>query len=167
MVVICALGHMLDSFLASKQLSSQRVHSIFDDRRKKEVKISLYLHHLFKYSRYSEECFILALILLDKAVAKTPCLVLDKLNIHRLIAVALILAYKILEDSGFNTQHFGKVSHIPVTEVKSLEKQFLEYLNYELFVNADSFKRYSDKLHLYYQTNISQAQASKLDLGDL
>jgi hypothetical protein len=157
MVLICAIGHMLDSFLARTQLSSSRPHSIFDDRRKKETKISAYIRYLFKYSRYSEETFILALILLDKALANEASLSLDKLNTHRLFATALMLSYKYLEDSRFNTQHFSKVSHIPITEVISLEKQLLKLLNFELFVDEGSFQRYLDKLNVFYQSNMQDS----------
>ena len=59
---------------------------------------------------------------------------------------ALILASKFLQDRNFSNKAWSKISSVPVNEINTREREFLEMTNWALEVKQDLFRGWSDAM---------------------
>jgi hypothetical protein len=62
-----------------------------------------------KYAACSGECFVLALVYIDRIIQSNPTFVVNSLNIHRLLITSVMLAAKFFDDQYFNNAYYAKV----------------------------------------------------------
>ncbi len=82
-------------------------------------------------------------------VDKNQIYVLTSRNIHRLIAVAFMLACKYLDDYYFSNKVYAQYSGLPLSELNALELEFLFRINFQLFISP---KQYED-LQAFFNIN--------------
>ena len=92
-----------------------------------------------KYASSSPECFVLALVFIDRLIARNT-LLLTSFNVHRIIISAVMLAAKFFDDQYFNNSYYAKVGGVPTNEVNSLELEFLFSVNFSLQVTTEVFE---------------------------
>lgn len=109
------------------------------------ISILQYLERIHKYSSCSTECFVLALIYIDRLIQRNNFIVTD-LNVHRVVITAVLLAAKFFDDSYYNNAYYAKVGGVPVTEMNGLELEFLFFVQFSLHVNPELFMRYRNEL---------------------
>lgn len=64
------------------QTNSSQPNTIFQTKKIPKISLHSYLQRIANFAKCSENCFVLALIYLDRITEKTP-LVLNPYNIHR------------------------------------------------------------------------------------
>jgi len=99
-----------------------------------------------KYAACSGECFVLALVYIDRIIQSNPNFVVNSLNIHRLLITSIMLAAKFFDDQYFNNAYYAKVGGVPCHEVNSLEVEFLFMSNFTLFVTKETYRQYYSEL---------------------
>ena len=77
---------------------SQRGVSKFHALRPPAISIKDYLQRVAKYAACSGECFVLALVYIDRIIQSNPTFVVNSLNIHRLLITSIMLAAKFFDD---------------------------------------------------------------------
>lgn len=112
-------------------------------------------HSIHKYASCSKECFILALIYIDRLIQRNNFL-LTELNVHRVVITAVLLAAKFFDDAYYNNAYYAKVGGVLVEEMNNLECQFLFKIDFSLRVLPDDFEKYSVEL-------ISHSSAGGMD----
>jgi hypothetical protein len=100
---------------------------------------------IHKYSSCSNECFILALIYIDRLIQRNNFL-LTELNVHRVVITAILLAAKFFDDAYYNNAYYSKVGGVLVSEMNGLEVDFLFRINFSLHVTPDVFDKYRAEL---------------------
>jgi len=137
------------------------------------ISILQYLERIHKYASCSTECFILALIYIDRLIQRNNFL-LTELNVHRVIITAILLAAKFFDDAYYNNAYYAKVGGVLVTEMNSLEVEFLFRINFSLHVTSEVFSRYHAELISHAvgtpdtsALNAVLANASKRVFGEL
>lgn len=120
--------------------------SKFHALRPPPITIQDYLDRIAKYSCCSEECFVLALIYIDRLIQCNPSFLVNSLNVHRIIITSVMLAAKFFDDHYYNNAYYGKVGGVSNTEVNSLEIEFLFMVNFNLFVATDEYNVYNQRL---------------------
>ena len=139
------------------------------------IELRDYLHRVLKYACCSGECFILALIYIDRLIATNPSFIVNSLNIHRLLITAVMLAAKFFDDQYFNNvciivdligelisklliikfsliyicisqEYFAKIGGISTDECDALELDLLFMINFTLYVNTDTYLMYHTEL---------------------
>jgi Cyclin len=110
------------------------------------------LERLNKYASCSPECFVLALVYIDRLIQKNT-LLLTSLNVHRIIITSLMLAAKFFDDAYFNNAYYAKVGGVPTVEINALELEFLFSINFSLHVSTDVFERYFAELTAHMSCN--------------
>ncbi|PVZ99994.1 hypothetical protein BB558_003982 [Smittium angustum] len=65
-----------------------------------------------------------------------------------IITVSLMLASKFLEDNTFTSKTWSKVSSIPLNKLLLMQSEFLEALNYRLYVDPPEYSNWESKLIL-------------------
>jgi hypothetical protein len=102
-------------------------------------------HRVLKYASCSNECFILALIYIDRLIQRNNFL-LTELNVHRVVITAILLAAKFFDDAYYNNAYYAKVGGVLVSEMNGLEVDFLFRINFSLHVTPDVFEKYRAEL---------------------
>jgi Cyclin len=103
------------------------------------------LCRIHKYASCSNECFILALIYIDRLIQRNNML-LSELNVHRVVVTAVLLAAKFFDDAYYNNAYYAKVGGVLVSELNGLEVDFLFRINFSLHVPPEEFEKYRCEL---------------------
>eukprot|EP00979_Chaetoceros_neogracilis_P007515 scaffold1588_cov206-Chaetoceros_neogracile.AAC.3 len=109
------------------------------------ISIKQYLGRVHKYASCSTECFILALIYIDRLIQRNN-FILSELNVHRVCITAVLLAAKFFDDAYYNNAYYAKVGGVLVSEMNGLEVEFLFRINFSLHVTPEVFVKYQDEL---------------------
>mmetsp|Transcript_1914 Transcript_1914/g.2726 ORF Transcript_1914/g.2726 Transcript_1914/m.2726 type:complete len:223 (-) Transcript_1914:297-965(-) len=120
--------------------------SKFHALRPPGITIRDYLERIAKYAACSGECFVLALVYIDRIIQSNPSFVVNSLNIHRLLITSVMISAKFFDDQYFNNAYYAKVGGVPCKEMNSLEVEFLFLTNFSLFVTYDTYKQYHTEL---------------------
>lgn len=139
---------------SSSELAQQE-QTHFHAQRAPAIGILQYLERIHKYASCSKECFILALIYIDRLIARNDFL-LTELNVHRVVITAVLLAAKFFDDAYYNNAYYAKVGGVLVEEMNNLECQFLFKIDFSLRVLPEVFEKYNAEL-------ISHSSALGLD----
>lgn len=109
------------------------------------IGVEAYLDRVHKYASCSNECFILALIYIDRLIERNNFL-LTELNVHRVVITAILLAAKFFDDAYYNNAYYAKVGGVLVSELNGLEVDFLFRINFSLHVQPEVFAKYKAEL---------------------
>jgi len=150
--VLCRLCERNDRFIIN-HAPVTRFHTL----RAPQITVKAYLNRIAKYSICSEECFILALIYIDRLIKYNKNFLVNSLNVHRLIITSIMLAAKFFDDQYFNNAYFGKVGGVSCKEINLLEIEFVFMINFNLYVETEMYETYNKRL-------MSHAQPSKKDV---
>lgn len=71
---------------------------------------------------------------------------LTALNVHRVVITAVLLAAKFFDDAYYNNAYYAKVGGVLVSEMNSLEVEFLFRINFSLRVVPEVFQKYRAEL---------------------
>lgn len=116
------------------------------------ISVADYLQRLLRYMYCSDECYVLALIYLDRIRERTTWLEVNSRSIHRLFLTGVVVAAKFFEDKYYKNSYYCKVGGISNQELNSLEYNFLRYLDFNLYVSEDEYTRYFDTLMTFAHT---------------
>lgn len=151
--IITVLSEVLDRlcdrnnrYLADNEDRHESLVTRFHALRPPTIDIKYYLQRISKYSNCSEECFVLALIFIDRLIRANEKFLVTSLNVHRLIITAVMIAAKFFDDQYFNNAYYGKVGGVACREMNLLEIEFLFMLNFNLFVELSEYEVYSERL---------------------
>lgn len=142
-VLSCVLGRLVMTNDANPD--SNTVLTKFHALRAPNISIKDYLERIYKYSACSPECFILALVYIDRLIARNG-IALNSLNVHRIIITMVMLAAKFFDDLYFNNKFFARVGGVPRAELDALELEALFAINFSLHVPTEVFEKYHSEL---------------------
>ena len=146
MTVISAVTSMLETFLEHTANDRDSTATYFHTSRPPNISIRLYLKRLEDYMKCSEETYILALIYLDRITARENNFIINSYCIHRLFLSGLVVAAKFFEDKYYKNSYYSRVGGITNSELNMLELQFLQLIDFKLFVSTDEFENYRNTL---------------------
>ncbi|KAL8450485.1 hypothetical protein Emag_003175 [Eimeria magna] len=106
------------------------------------ITVSDYVERLARFFQCSRECFILALIYIDRLLQSNKHVWLCPLNVHRLVVTALMVAVKFADDTFYSNAYYAKVGGLPVKEINYLEATLLRMLRFRLHVLPCEFERF-------------------------
>lgn len=143
-VLGCVLKQLCDrnDHLQDNTAGLSKFHAL----RPPVISIKDYLLRIAKYAACSGECFVLALVYIDRIIQSNPNFVVNSLNIHRLLITSVMLAAKFFDDQYFNNAYYAKVGGVPRGEMNSLEVEFLFMTNFTLFVPTEQYRQYYTEL---------------------
>ena len=117
----------------------------FVSKKIPSITINDYIERLLKYSKVSEDIFILALIYIDR-ICRNHKINLNYNNIHKLILASFIVTIKFHEDDYYSLTFYAKLGGIPKKEIVILEYEFLKLIDFDLFVETELFDKYNNNL---------------------
>ncbi|KAI7862310.1 cyclin-domain-containing protein [Spinellus fusiger] len=115
------------------------------------INIYSYLSRILKYCPCSNECFLSLLVYFDRmskqALASTGRpFAIDSYNIHRLVIAGVMVSSKFFSDVFYTNIRYARVGGLPVSELNSLELEFLKLNDFNLSVSTADLQRYGDQL---------------------
>jgi len=138
---VAGLGAVLEKLCQQQTPDSGRL-TRFDAVRAPTISIQDYLTRLHLYFGCSAECFVLALVYVDRIVLTQPTFVVSHLNIHRIVLAATTIAAKFLDDVYYSNSYYGKVGGVRTKELNLLEARLLEMLQWKINVTREEYSQY-------------------------
>jgi hypothetical protein len=129
----------------------------FQSSYEPDVSVEYYIQRIFKHSKCSDSCLVIMLVYIDRLI-ESQGLVLTMLNAHRVIITSLMVAAKYHDDLFYNNAYFAKLGGISLSELNMLEVEFLQMLNFSMFVDPIVFEKYQIQLQnfqAYVQSQFS------------
>jgi hypothetical protein len=144
--LIATLGSVFEEMLEEAAKLPNNIVTDFHAKTVPSIGIRDYMARLSKFAHCSSECFIFALIYIDRFTEKHPNFVINAFNVHRLFITSLVVATKFFDDRYYNNEYYAKVGGVSNAEINMLEIKFLHSLNYKLHVSPKTFYEYRSRL---------------------
>eukprot|EP00499_Haloplacidia_sp_CaronLabIsolate_P012247 CAMPEP_0196772278 /NCGR_PEP_ID=MMETSP1104-20130614/2147_1 /TAXON_ID=33652 /ORGANISM="Cafeteria sp., Strain Caron Lab Isolate" /LENGTH=255 /DNA_ID=CAMNT_0042142411 /DNA_START=173 /DNA_END=937 /DNA_ORIENTATION=+ len=140
--IVRILASVLDRLVSSNDASGEGQEiTRFHAQRVPSISVHDYLSRVQKYSACSAECFVLALIYIDRLIQMNS-FVVNSLNVHRVIITSVMLGAKFFDDQYYNNAYYARVGGVPTSEMNALEIEFLFLVNFSLHVTPEAYRNY-------------------------
>lgn len=113
--------------------------------RAPSISVKSYLERIAKYANCSGECFVLALVYIDRLIQRNN-FVINSLNVHRILITSVMLAAKFFDDHYYNNTYYAKIGGVPRNEMNLLELEFLFLVNFSLYLDPNEYQKYHSEL---------------------
>lgn len=138
--------------ILTRRISSADVSQMPPWRRccfhSKESELSLadYATRTFWYFECSTPCLVLALIYLDRLLARSPTVALTSETSQRLFLTSLLMAAKFNDDETalYPNDFYADVGSVAVDELNAMEKRFCKLIDWQFCVKQEEYLRYVD-----------------------
>ena len=99
-----------------------------------------FLQRILKYVKIEFSTLIIAMIYIDRICKEK--VFLNEFNIHRIMVIAIYMAYIYNEDCVYDNNYLALVSGLNKADMVTLEEDFLDLIEFNLFVSEDTFEKY-------------------------
>jgi hypothetical protein len=142
--VIASTVSIIDRIVATENGNRTTQLALFIATRKPTISIEQYAKRIATKSGCSEACFVYAVVMAERLLSRgvTIC----SMNVHRLLLVMLMVAVKFLEDDYYNNEAFAKIGGVSNEEINALELEFLDFLDYDIWVCQEDFEVYKQRM---------------------
>jgi len=155
------LQEMIDSaFKNYTDVNEIPVKSKFHAQKLPSISIKDYLKRFAKFSNCHEDVFVYLMIYLDKIGENVPDFELDSFNALRVVLMSMVMAVKFYDDYYYRNEYYAKIGGVPLTEFNELEREYLlNYIDFGLYVNVESYAEYYEDLIKYHQDKSSEKES--------
>lgn len=160
LIIVRVLAAVLERLVATNEsisIADPGKVTKFHAMKAPGISIQSYLERVHRYASCSNECFILALIYIDRLIQRNNFL-LTELNVHRVVITSILLAAKFFDDAYYNNAYYAKVGGVLVSEMNGLEVDYLFRINFSLHATPEEFDRYRSEL-LSHSSIVVEPQA--------
>ena len=99
-----------------------------------------YLRRILIFIKFDISTLIFAMIYIDRICREK--VFLNEFNIHRIMLISIYMAYIYNEDCVFNNEYLALVSGLSKAEMMTLQEDFLDLIEFNLFVSDEVFEQY-------------------------
>lgn len=103
-----------------------------------------YFEMCVKALKLEENLVILVLMNLDKLLVKN--FILTQQNVKRVLFTCIVITHKFYEDDVYTNKDLSEIGGISEKELLLLENEFLEIIEYKLFISDESFIKYKREM---------------------
>ncbi|CAG8523684.1 19331_t:CDS:2 [Rhizophagus irregularis] len=97
-------------------------------------------------TQVSHSVILLSLLYIHRMKINNPTIKGQNGSEYRTFTVALMLANKFLDDNTYTNKTWSEVTNIPVSEINTMEMEFLSSLDYELYVSERQYFEWVKKM---------------------
>ena len=126
--------------LQSPRPEDETINCFFYGEKRPKIALDRYLGRLVRYlDSFSEDvpgpdsmgilCLLGACVLIDR-IASRNRFDLDAMNTHRMFMIAVLVAFKVLDDEPCSNEYYSGVGGVELAELNHLEIQFLKTLDF-------------------------------------
>ena len=99
-----------------------------------------YIRRILYFVKLDISTVIIAMIYIDRICKEK--VFLNEFNIHRILIISIYIAYTYNEDVIFDNNYLSLVSGMNKNEILALEEDFLDLIDFNLFVNDEEYEQY-------------------------
>lgn len=143
------------------QDQDQNYRSCFHSSRVPSISLWDYVRRFAKYSICSEECFIIAMVLMDRYVYRTKVPITLR-NVHRLYITAMTLSVKLRDDSYYSNAYYASIGGVLNGELNVLELELLDTVQWFTWVERSVYDAYMQRLEELFYAAMPQGAPSPL-----
>lgn len=166
--LISLISSLFNEILDETDLIQNAIKTKFTSKSKPTIAIKDYLSRIMNFFKCSQETLILAMIYIDRVTESISHFVLNSLNIHRsvnfykkyninffcrILVTSVTIAAKFFDEIYYTNAYYAKVGGLSLKELNLLEIEFLNLIDYRLYVDSDIFFQYRQKILLCNQSN--------------
>lgn len=128
--------------------------TVFSGKLPVEISPSRYIKGLVKNFETSPGVVVIMLIYIErllekmdyeyKAIGGIHQMLFTSYNAHRIILTAYLIAQKYWEDKNYRLASIARLGGIDQDELIFLESEFLNFIEFNLYVDQDTFTRYAE-----------------------
>jgi hypothetical protein len=136
----------------------------FVGRAPSETDIYNFCKNIIFRSKMEKECSIICLIYIERMIQRTGLYINEK-NWKKLTLISLIIGSKVWDDESYENIHFSKVfTRYPLREINSMERLFLELIEYNVGIKKSEYARYYFILRTFAEKNNRSFPLKPLDV---
>jgi len=109
--------------------------------RKPPISIKSYVARLLQYAPCNRECFLMALIYMDRLIIRRG-IMMNSMNVHRLFLISVMMASKFCDDQPCDNVYFATVGGVSVEELNVMELDFLTMIEFHINVSVPEFEAF-------------------------
>lgn len=144
--IVQVLAAVLQKLIEANDNRPDTAHiTKFHALRAPSISVKSYLERIAKYANCSGECFVLALVYIDRLIQRNN-FVINSLNVHRILITSVMLAAKFFDDHYYNNTYYAKIGGVPRNEMNMLELEFLFLVNFTLYLDPNEYQKYHTEL---------------------
>ena len=102
-----------------------------------------------KIFKINDNILVLIMMYIDKIIANGNFILCEK-NINKLFYTCLMITQKYYEDNSFNNKTFANLVRLNCDELLKMEIEFMNMINFELFIKDEDFEKYKEKITKFY-----------------
>ena len=99
-----------------------------------------YIRRILYFIKLDISTVIIAMIYIDRICKEK--VFLNEFNIHRILIISIYIAYTYNEDIIFDNNYLSLVIGMNKNEILALEEDFLDLIDFNLFVNDEEYEQY-------------------------
>ena len=144
--VVTIYGCIVSNYISGNDPYSSRLRNTpFHSMYLPPLSIKDYMERIYRYFNCSAECYILSLIYIDRLI-HSDSFIMNGFSAYRVVLTSLMLSAKFFDDVYFTNAYYAEIGGIPVTELNSLEVDFLCRIHFSLSVSPQEYQRYYNDL---------------------
>jgi hypothetical protein len=159
-VFVSSLVSALENFVCKDSQYTSTDLTRFHSPRVPTISIRQYVERIVTYAPCTVECFVVALVYLDRLVRNQGNMFINVRTVHRIFITSVLLAAKYCDDIYFNNKYYARVGGISCPEMNALELEFLFRCKFECNVSAVEFDSYS---HILYEPTVQNIPRLSFD----
>ncbi|CAD8072609.1 unnamed protein product [Paramecium primaurelia] len=144
------ISYILEEFIDEPKVLKFQ-NPLFDSECIPSVTLENYLIRIKRCAKCSEECFIIAIIYLERIQELNQELQFNRQNIHRFFIIAIVLAIKFHDDDIFMNEYYARVGGISLQDLNGMEKCFLNLLNFQFYVYEETYYQYLNRKKINFR----------------
>ena len=114
------------------------------------IVIEKYIDRFVKYTQTQIDLLITTIIILDRFLRLNDNICINHYNKHRLFAAAFVCTYKFFDDIYYSNYDLAKIAGISLSELNSLEREFLFNINFALYTSPDIVEKTLRDINMLY-----------------
>ncbi|KAK7692961.1 hypothetical protein QCA50_004602 [Cerrena zonata] len=138
------IADMMDRLLSHNDRIPLSPESLtrFHSRSAPSITVLDYLRRIVKFTNVENACLLITLHYIDQICARNPTFTLSSLTCHRFLITSVVLSSKALCDVMCPNHIYAKVGGISMTELNTLEREFLRMIDWRLVTTQEVLQEY-------------------------
>jgi len=137
--VAAVLGALAANNAYTTRATQRHNPTCFDCPTPPAMRICEYVERMRMYMGSSEQCFVIACVLITRLEDALGCMMVRPSALHRLLLAAVVVASKVHEDLCPDNKHFAAVGGVDLKLMNVLESTLAKSISFSAFVTKEEY----------------------------
>lgn len=111
-----------------------------------------FIYRCYKMLGFDSNLMILSMMNLDKLLANK--FILNSTNVHKAFFTCMMETQKYYDDESFTNKVYAKTCGISTEELLELELEFMNYIDFNIYIKDEDFFEYKKKIQSLYESSV-------------